>query len=67
MKITDVRTTQLRVPDLPGIQDATIRHPDTGRGGLFIHIDTDAGLTGFGIGSGSGTRAASRSRVMARS
>jgi L-rhamnonate dehydratase len=57
MKITDVRTTQLRVPDLPGIQDATIRHRDTGRGGLFIHLDTDAGISGFGIGSGSGTRA----------
>jgi L-alanine-DL-glutamate epimerase-like enolase superfamily enzyme len=56
VKITDVRTTLLRVPDLPGIQDATIRRPDTGRGGLFVHIDTDEGHVGLGVGQGAGTR-----------
>jgi hypothetical protein len=52
MKITDVRTTQLRVPDLPGIQDATIRHRDSGRGGLFVLLDTDSGVIVlvFGLG-----------------
>jgi L-alanine-DL-glutamate epimerase-like enolase superfamily enzyme len=57
VKIIDVRTTVLRAPELPGIQDATIRHPERGRGGLFVHVDTDAGLSGFGVGSGTGTRA----------
>ena len=33
MKITDVRTTVLRVPDLPGIQDSTIRKPERAAGG----------------------------------
>ncbi len=56
MKITDVRTTLLRVPDLPCIQDATIRHRDLGRGAMFVHIDTDEGHTGLGMGQGAGTR-----------
>ena len=48
--ITDVTTTVLRHPDLPGIQDATIRHPEKGRGSLFVHIKTAAGLEGFAPG-----------------
>ena len=47
IRITDISTTLLRHPDLPGIQDATIRHPETGRGSLFVHIKTDAGVEGF--------------------
>ncbi len=50
MRITDITTTVLRIPDLPGIQDATIRQPERGRGGLFVHIQTDAGPAGLGVG-----------------
>ena len=50
MKITDITTTALRVPDLPGIQDATIRHREQGRGALFVHVHTDAGHVGLGVG-----------------
>ncbi|MBV9545048.1 MAG: mandelate racemase/muconate lactonizing enzyme family protein [Chloroflexi bacterium] len=49
-KITDVSTTVLRMPDMPGIQDATIRHRESGRGGLFVHIRTDSGLEGLAPG-----------------
>jgi L-alanine-DL-glutamate epimerase-like enolase superfamily enzyme len=49
--ITDVSTTLLRHPGLPGIQDATIRHPETGRGSLFVHIKTDAGIEGLAPGT----------------
>jgi L-alanine-DL-glutamate epimerase-like enolase superfamily enzyme len=49
--ITEVTTTLLRQPDVPGIQDATIRHRDTGRGALFVHIKTDLGEEGFGVGT----------------
>jgi L-alanine-DL-glutamate epimerase-like enolase superfamily enzyme len=49
--ITDVSTTLLRQPDIPGIQDATIRHRDTGRSALFVHIKTDAGAEGLGVGT----------------
>jgi L-alanine-DL-glutamate epimerase-like enolase superfamily enzyme len=50
VKITDITTTALRVPDLPGIQDATIRRPEQGRGALFVHIQTDSGHLGLGVG-----------------
>jgi len=53
VKITDVTTTLLRIPGLPGIQDATIRHRESGRGGLFVHLKTDAGLEGFAPGIGT--------------
>jgi len=49
--ITDVTTTVLRNPDAPGIQDATIRHRDTGRSALFVHLKTDAGVEGLGVGT----------------
>jgi L-alanine-DL-glutamate epimerase-like enolase superfamily enzyme len=49
--ITDVTTTMLRQPDVPGIQDATIRHRDTGRSALFVHIKTDLGQEGLGVGT----------------
>lgn len=57
MRITDVTTTQLFVPELPGIQDSTIRHRGQGRGSLFVHIKTDEGLEGLapGIGESRGT------------
>jgi L-alanine-DL-glutamate epimerase-like enolase superfamily enzyme len=50
MRITDVTTTQLLIPDLPGIKDSTIRTAGKGRGGLFVHIKTDEGIEGFGVG-----------------
>jgi L-alanine-DL-glutamate epimerase-like enolase superfamily enzyme len=56
MKITDVTTTVLRDPDLPGIQDATIRHRDRGRSQLFVHLKTDEGPEGLGVGQLGGTR-----------
>jgi L-alanine-DL-glutamate epimerase-like enolase superfamily enzyme len=52
MRITDVTTTQLFVPDLPGIQDSTIRHRGQGRGSLFVHIKTDEGIEGLAPGIG---------------
>jgi L-alanine-DL-glutamate epimerase-like enolase superfamily enzyme len=56
VKITDVTTTLLRQPGSPGIQDATIRHRDSGRSALFVHIRTDAGYEGLGLGQAAGTR-----------
>lgn len=50
-RITDITTTVLRHPDLPGIQDATIRHRESGRGALFVHIKTDSGEEGLGVGT----------------
>src|SRR2546430_3140154 len=40
----------LRQPDVLGIQDATIRHRETGRSALFVHIRTDAEYEGLGVG-----------------
>ena len=56
MKITDVTTTVLFYPDTRPIQDATIPMPPPGSGGrrqLFVHIRTDEGVEGLGIGQGS--------------
>ena len=52
MKITDVTTTYVYVPHLSAIKDATIRHPTPGRGQCFVHIQTDEGLEGLGVGNG---------------
>jgi L-alanine-DL-glutamate epimerase-like enolase superfamily enzyme len=57
VKIVDVSTTQLFVPDVPGIVDATIRHQAMGRGALFVHLKTDEGLEGLGICTAVGARA----------
>ncbi|MGH2461524.1 MAG: mandelate racemase/muconate lactonizing enzyme family protein [Chloroflexota bacterium] len=54
MKITNVTTTQLAIPGFRPIQDATIPPPrsSTGsRGALFVHIHTDAGIEGLGLGA----------------
>jgi L-alanine-DL-glutamate epimerase-like enolase superfamily enzyme len=56
MKIVDVTTTQLHVPNIPGIQDATIRHRGTGRGALFVHVKTDEGIEGLGVGTQPNSR-----------
>jgi len=38
MRIVDVSTTEFHAPDLPGIQDATIRHRTPGRAIVFVHV-----------------------------
>ena len=56
MKITDVTTTGLFYPDTRPIQDATIPTPPPGAGGrgqLFVHIHTNEGVEGLGIGQSS--------------
>ncbi|CAA9561201.1 MAG: Gluconate dehydratase [uncultured Thermomicrobiales bacterium] len=56
MQITDVSTTVLHIPDVLGFQDATIRHRGSGRGALFVHLRTDEGHEGLGIGTVPATR-----------
>jgi L-alanine-DL-glutamate epimerase-like enolase superfamily enzyme len=54
VKITDVTTTVLFYPHTKPIQDATIPPPRPGAGGrgqLFVHIHTNAGVEGLGIGA----------------
>ena len=56
MRITDVTTTVLSYPHAAPIQDATIPLPKPGSGGrsqLFVHIHTDEGVEGFGLGQSS--------------
>jgi D-galactarolactone cycloisomerase len=48
MRIIDVTTTELHAPELPPIQDATIRHTTPGRAALFVHVRTDKGAEGLG-------------------
>ncbi len=53
MKITDIKTTQVFYPHTRAIQDATIPDPPKGSGGrgqVFVHIYTDEGFEGLGIG-----------------
>ena len=53
MKITNVSTTALLYPHAMAIQDATEPPPRSGTGGrgqLFVHIHTDEGFEGLGIG-----------------
>ena len=53
MIIEDIRTTVLSVPHLPGFQDATIRHIVPGRSQCFVHVYSDQGLVGLGLGGGT--------------
>ncbi len=53
MIIEDIRTTVLSVPHLPGFQDATIRHVVPGRSQCFVHVYSDQGLVGLGLGGGT--------------
>jgi L-alanine-DL-glutamate epimerase-like enolase superfamily enzyme len=50
MRIVDVTTTQLHIPNVRPVQDATVRHQVPGRGAVFVHIKTDEGIEGFGMG-----------------
>ncbi len=55
MKITEITTTMLHYPHTKPIQDATILAPKPGQGGrtgLWVHIETDEGIAGLGIGQG---------------
>ena len=56
MRITDVTTTVLHYPHGKPIQDATIPPPkpgaEGGRGGLWVHLKTDEGVEGLGVGTG---------------
>ena len=56
MKITDLNTTVLFNPDARPVQDATLPQASPGTGGrgqLFVHVKTDEGLEGLGIGQAS--------------
>ena len=53
MKITEVSTTLLHYPDVPGYQDATMAKPAPGRSSIFAHIKTDEGFEGLGVGQAS--------------
>ena len=53
MRITDVTTTALLYPHTRPVQDGTIPPPGlgaSGRGVLFVHIHTDEGIEGLGVG-----------------
>ena len=53
MQITDITTTHLFYPHARPIQDATIPDPPSwagGRGNVFVHIHTDEGVEGLGVG-----------------
>ena len=52
MKIIDITTTSLRYPHIPAVQDSTLSIPkSSGRSQLFVHIVTDEGIEGLGIGA----------------
>ena len=56
MRIVDVTTTVLSYPHVSPVQDATIPPPGLYAGGyeqLFVHIKSDEGLEGLGIGQAS--------------
>ena len=56
MRITDVTTTVLHNPEVPAVQDATMPPPGPGSGGrsqLFVHLHTDEGVEGLGVGQAS--------------
>ena len=55
MKIADLTTTTLRYPHVAAVQDATLLRPGPrgGRDQLFVHIKTDEGVEGLGVGQAS--------------
>ena len=54
MKISDVTTTVLRYPFTKPVQHGTLPEPSAGgRIQLFVHIRTDEGLEGLGLGEAS--------------
>jgi len=53
MKIIDVTTTMLQYPEVSPIQDATMATPLPLSSALFVHIKTDEGVEGLGLGYGA--------------
>jgi L-alanine-DL-glutamate epimerase-like enolase superfamily enzyme len=56
LKITDVTTTALFLPEIRAIHDGTTPATRPGRAGraqLFVHIATDEGVEGLGVGQAS--------------
>ena len=53
MKITDVTTTELFYPDVGPVQSGTALAAASGWGRLFVHIKTDEGTEGLGVGEAS--------------
>jgi len=53
MKIVDVTTTMLHVPERPLIQDGTMLAPLPLGSNLFVHIKTDEDIEGLGPGYGA--------------
>lgn len=54
MKITDITTTVLLYPYTKAWQDSTVPPPGHGnKSQIFVHIHTDEGVEGLGIGQGS--------------
>ena len=51
MKIVDVTTTRLFYPHTRPTQNSTSPAPVGGRGQLFVHIKTDEGVEGLGVGT----------------
>jgi L-alanine-DL-glutamate epimerase-like enolase superfamily enzyme len=56
LRITDVTTTTLHLPQIAPAQDATMFRPASGQTSLFVHVRTDAGLEGLGMSEATGTR-----------
>ena len=50
MKIVDVTTTRLFYPHTRPTQNSTSLAPVGGRGQLFVHLKTDEGVEGLGVG-----------------
>ena len=50
MRITDVTTTVLYAPDALPFHDSTMRQVGTSWAGIFVHIKTDEGHEGLGLG-----------------
>ena len=49
MKITEVKVSTLSYPEGSAVADATMA-PKSAKGYTFVHILTDEGITGLGIG-----------------
>ncbi len=56
MKITDITTTALHIPEIATAQDATMFRPASGQTILFVQIKTDEGIEGLGMSEAIGTR-----------
>ena len=55
MKIIEVTTTEVFYPDVTAIEDGTLssEHSTPGKSRLFVHIKTNIGIEGLGIGQSS--------------